>query len=92
MLQFLSVDFCPKCTEDRFTLSYEKNTGGRFKFHYHIAPVDEDSNRCFVPPIDNKEEFVGVEHLDVTCSRCGYTWVENTADKSSQVVYYNGEE
>ena len=66
MEKLASVKKCPKCKGAVFTPTFNDFTGKR-KYVPAISNIDRD---CVVVP----------EHLEVTCSDCGFTWQEECGD------------
>lgn len=78
MKAYESVLKCPMCKAQRFERS-EGETQSRFRVKYHYGVVED--NICLGET--NKDDVdlqkVKVHHLHVSCTACGYGWVEAPA-------------
>jgi predicted nucleic-acid-binding Zn-ribbon protein len=76
MDRYRETDSCPKCQEHRFVGAYSSED--IFRCEYHKSPVIDDVCQ---PEDEEDMDSIWIEHLHITCKRCGYGWIESPADK-----------
>lgn len=75
---FESRTNCPVCREPRFA-KMDGETFRRFQYRFHYGTIVDDMCINTKDLDEDDSSSVSINHLHVTCSKCGFQWIEQTA-------------